>query len=163
MGINRFIITLCSVSIVGMIFRSLAAKDSYKRIISITVSLAAVLSAMSAFPEYDGEELQFSAPAENTTDSNLDLLLDGRYISETERAVAAELDKLLKERGYSVKNIGITCTVDEYDNIVIDKAEATAPETECVEVEACLRELLPDSFITVNPENAESTDESEYP
>ena len=160
---NRFIITLCSVSMIGMIFRSLAAKDSYKRIISITVSLAAVLSAMSAFPGYEGEEPELSAPPENKTDPGLDLLLDGRYISETERAVAAELDRLLKERGYSVKNIVITCVVDEYDNIVIDKAEATAAETECAEAEAFLRELLPDSSITVHPEKAESTDESEYP
>lgn len=155
MTLNSFILTICTVSIVGMAFRSLVSKDSYKRIISMTVSLVAVLSAMSALPEAEADSFEFSVSPEETTDSGLDSRLSRRFGSEAERAVKEELESLLKEKGYSLKKLVITCSVNEYDTIVIDKAEAAAAtEQDRAGAEAYLRELLPDTEITVVLEEA---------
>lgn len=136
--------------------------------ITMIVSLVISISFFAALPGFDDALPELEGQSTESRSEVIDRDIEGYYISEAERSVKEELQKILAEKGLRCDDISITCTVNEYDTLAVEKAEMTvSSDKEAKEIRACLEELLPDTelLITVskteNSENAEDTEQAD--
>ena len=153
------VLTACIAGIISTILKGVSTGDAAKNAVKLIVSImliAAVIQPLSGAGY--GDKLNYYADFNNdiTFESTADEFNE-LYISEAEQELEKELKQLLDSSGIEYSEISISCKIDEYNVIVIDRAEIKTKASFADKVRSLMGEHLPGINIIIK--TAETDDE----